>query len=68
MGYPKYNASGLSDPTAWQAMEPIAREDEELEKRVTLLVRIIKQIVDIAGFDLMTRIEVRDRRSGRVFR
>ena len=66
--FPKRNASGCHDPTAHDALLPIAQADAELEARTTRLIKALKIIVDLAGYDLMARIEIRDRESGTVFR
>ena len=66
--FPKNNASGCADPTAHDALLPIAQADEELERRTNALIRTIKTTIDLAGYDLIARIEIRDRRSGRIFR
>jgi len=66
--FPKRNASGLPDPTAHDALLPIAQAEEELETRTTKLVKVLKGIIDLAGYDLVARIELRDRKSGKIFR
>lgn len=62
------NAEGYSDPTAGAAMSNILREENERQKRVTALIGVLKYIIDAAGFDLIARIEIRDRKSGREYR
>lgn len=64
----KYNASGCADPTAYNALLPMVQADEELERRTSSLIKAIKINIDLAGYDLVARIEVRDRKTGRVFR
>lgn len=66
--FPKRNASGCPDPTAHDALLPIAQEEAALEVRTTRLIKAVKAIIDLAGYDLMARIEIRDRASGRIFR
>ena len=66
--FPKRNASGCADPTAHDALLPIAQADEALEARTTKLIKTLKNTIDLAGYDLVARIEIRDRESGRVFR
>ena len=62
------NAEGYSDPTAGAAMSKILREENERQRRVTALVGVLKYIIDAAGFDLLARIELRDRKTGREYR
>lgn len=62
------NSEGYSDPTAYNGMRSIIREENEQAKRVTVLIGTLKTIIDLAGFDLLARIEVRDRKTGREYR
>lgn len=64
----KYNASGCADPTAHDALLPMVQADTELERRTNALIKAIKTTIDLAGYDLIARIEVRDRKTGRIFR
>ncbi|MBS5822427.1 MAG: hypothetical protein KID00_00970 [Clostridium argentinense] len=65
---PKLNASGCADPTAYEALKPIIHEDTALEKKVHNLVNCVKFMVDWAGFEMIGRIQIRDKKSGREFR
>ena len=58
------NKSGLPDPTAYNGEKAIAEE----EQKVADLVWIIKKIDRWAGFEVINRVEVRDRQSGRTYR
>ena len=64
----KKNSEGYADPTAYEAMRKILREENEQQRRVTALICELKHIIDAAGFDLIARIEIRDRRTGREYR
>lgn len=55
------NAEGYPDPTADKA---IKRADKAPEQ-VSELIRTIKAV---AGFDIVGRIELREHRSGRIFK
>lgn len=61
------NAEGYSDPTACTAMSNILREENE-QRRVASLIKVLKRIIDEEGFDLIARIEIRDRKTGREYR
>jgi len=65
---PRFNASGCSDPTAFEALKPIIQEDKELERKVHNVVNTVKFIVDWAGFEMIGRIQIRDKKSGKEFR
>ena len=57
------NSEGYADPTAYQAMQNI-----ESEKRMNDLVHVLKYIVRISGFELVERIQLRDKRSGKIYK
>lgn len=65
---PRLNASGYSDPTAYEALKPIIEAEAALDSKVNFLIKVLKFIISEAGFDLINRIELRDRNSGRYFR
>lgn len=65
---PKKNPDGYNDPTAYNALSSIQREQDEQDQRVNQLIKTLKNTIDLAGFDLLARIEVRDRSNGRCYR
>lgn len=65
---PYFNNSGCPDPTAFEALKPIIHEDTALEKKVHNLVNTVKFIVDWAGFEMIGRIQIKDKKSGKEFR
>lgn len=65
---PHFNASGCADPTAYEALKPIIKEDTELENKVYFLIKVLKFIISQSDFELLNRIEIKDKRSGRVFK
>ncbi len=62
------NCEGYKDPTAHAAMSKILREENDQQRRVSELIGVLKYIIDAAGFDLLERIEIRDRKTGREYR
>ena len=68
MEKPWKNAEGYSDPTAYAALKAVGQEEAEQQQRVSALVRVLKYIIDAAGFDLLNRVELKDRRTGKVYR
>ena len=64
----KKNKEGYSDPTAHAAMRNIITEENEQQRRVSELVGVLKYIIDKAGYDLLARIELRDRKTGKEYR
>lgn len=68
MPKPWNNAEGYPDPTAYNGLKPVIREEDEQQKRVNTLIFVLKYIIRLAGFELLNRIEIRERKSGREFR
>ena len=68
MSKPWNNAEGYPDPTAYDGLKPVIREEDEQQKRVNTLIFVLKYIIRLAGFELLNRIEIRERKSGREFR
>ncbi len=61
------NAEGYVDPTAYAALQSIVN-DEKAEKKAAYLISVLKFIIRESGFELLNRIELRDKRTGRDFR
>ncbi len=66
--YRKYNVEGYADPTAYEGMKEIIREENENDKRAFDLVKMLKYIIKLAGFELIERVQLRDTKSGREYR
>lgn len=62
--YLRKNASGCSDPTAYQAIKNIDREDEKFHK----LLHTIFNICELSGFRIEGRITLVDEVTGKVWR
>lgn len=61
------NKEGYADPTAGAAIheaEPKAKK-KEYNPEVTNLVSVLKQMIDIAGYEMVGRIVLRDKDTGR---
>lgn len=65
---PYRNSEGYTDPTAHTALEHIAQEEAALESKVNFLIKVLKFIANEAGFDVLNRVELCDRKTGRVFK
>lgn len=57
------NAEGYSDPTAYKAIINI-----ESEQRADKLINVLKYVIKTSGFDLVERIHLRDKRTGREYK
>lgn len=56
------NKSGLPDPTSYEALKHIRKE----EQRITQLVHVMRDIASLAGFEIINRIEFLDKRTGEI--
>lgn len=65
---PKRNSEGYSDPTAYLGLRSIIREENALEGEVNTLIKVLKYIIGKSGFELVSRIELKDKKTGRVFK
>lgn len=68
MPKPWQNGEGYADPTAYEGLKPIIQEEAEQQKRVNNLIFVLKYIIRLAGFDLLNRIEIKDRKTGREYK
>ena len=66
--YPKRNSEGYYDPTAYEGVKSIVREENALDGRVSDLVKVLKVIIRNCGVELVSRIEIKDVKTGRVFK
>ena len=58
-----------ADPTAYNAIKKVSAEGHEaLDAKVNTLIKVLKFIIAESGFELVARIELRDRKTGRFFR
>lgn len=63
-GNPRKNASWYSDPTAYEAIRNIDKEDERFYK----LLHTLFYICEMAGFKIEGRVTFVDKETGRVWR
>lgn len=68
------NTEGYADPTATIAVGRVAKEEREqieceaADKRAYDLIKVLKYIIKGAGFELTERVQVKDTKTGRVYR
>lgn len=67
----KYNASGCYDPTPYQAIKNIEREERLNDDRREIARKVIKtlqNVAHLAGFDIVGRITLVDNKTGKEWR
>lgn len=62
------NNEGYNDPTPFEALRAIDKDEAERQKRLSALIYILKANINAAGFELISRIELRDKKTGREYR
>lgn len=60
--------SGAFDPTAHDALTDVYRDETERDRKVMHFIKCIKALGDITGFEIINRIEILDRESGKIYR
>ena len=65
---PWQNKEGYADPTDYHGLKPIIKEDDEQQKRLNTLIFVLKYIIRLAGFELLNRVELKDKKTGREYR
>lgn len=65
---PRKNSEGYNDPAAYEGMKPVIAEENALYREMIALISVLKYIIDKSGFELVNRIEIKDKKTGRVFR
>lgn len=61
-----YNGSGCADPTAYNAIRKV--EHDRAVESVNRLIKEIKALITNNGFVLLNRIELKDEKSGIIFK
>lgn len=67
------NAEGYSDPTPGEAMNNIRKEQRQQEAAerlavISRLIPVMKQTAELAGFEVVGRITLKDKETGREYR
>ena len=68
MKNPKYNSEGYADHTEYEGMKEVVKMENETERRVSELVKVLKFIIRSAGFELSGRIHLKDTKTGREYK
>lgn len=61
---PRCNAEGYSDPTAFEALKNLEREDERFHR----LLYTLFYLCELADFEIEGRIVLIDKKTGRIWR
>ena len=63
------NDEGYSDPTAETAIGHVMNEQKKRRNdQATKTIKTLQNVAHLAGFDIVGRIELREHKSGRIFK
>lgn len=66
------NAEHYADPTPTAAMKNIRKEERQKDAatmlQISILVPLLRQVADLAGFEILGRIPLRDKATGKEYR
>lgn len=71
-GKPWLNDSGCPDPTAYEALKNVQREEKQrwgqTDDSAHMVITTIKNILDLSGFELLERIQIKHKKSGKIYK
>lgn len=62
------NGSGYYDPTASPVLHAIHKREQEADENANRIIRLIKDLLQICDFELIERIQIRHKPTGREYR
>ena len=65
---PYLNHEGYADPTAYYGTKDLIKEEEKLYRQVHDLCHIIRDVCAFAGFELLERVQLKHKKTGKEFR
>lgn len=65
MSDPRRNAEGYLDVTAYLGTKSVIQEENEAERK---LIHTFRLLADMAGFEIVGRITIKHKKTGRIFR
>ena len=64
----KYNASGCKDTTAYEAVGHVSKEEHKVNQVAHDLTKLAKDLIVLAGFEVIGRIRIKHKKTGKEFR
>lgn len=68
MSDPRRNEEGYLDLTAYHGTKSVIQEENEAERKNKDLIHTFRLLADMAGFEIVGRITIKHKKTGRVFR
>ena len=64
----RLNDKHYMDTTAHDAMEKVLREVAEIDKKCGVLISVLRNMIELSGFELTNRMELKHKASGREYK
>lgn len=64
----RFNSSGCKDMTAYEAINKVSKAERNKDKQVGELIKVVKFIIDSCGYELINRITILDKETGKEYR
>lgn len=65
---PKNNSEGYADPTAYNGTKPLIDAEAATMKSIGELVHTVKMMCALTGFEVVGRIVLKDKSTGKIYR
>ena len=62
------NSEGYNDPTVGEAMSNIEAEERRVLERISALIPIMKKTAELVGFEVVGRIILMDKETGKKYK
>lgn len=62
------NSEGYLDLTVYEGTKDIIREEQEIARLNHKIIQSFRLLVDLAGFEIIGRVTLKHKKSGKVFR
>lgn len=62
------NQEGYADPTAGKAVAAVRTEERDIEQSNHQLIQLLKEMANAVGFEIVGRVTLKHKKTGRVFK
>lgn len=62
------NGSGYRDPTASAVLTAIHKQEMEADEKANRVIKMVKEIIRLSGFELIERVQLRHKHTGREYK
>lgn len=65
---PRRNNEGYKDMTAYAALNTVTKDEQVFQNKLSKLILCLKLMIELSGFELVGRIHLKHRKSGKEFK